>query len=167
MPNTFDAGSSGCCRTDWLTGLVDISSKCRTGRPREGKVPVILPGNRYDQCEQILSLWHIVFVKDHGCHPVNQTRLLACFLTSVRQHQVDFKISTVGKTNKHRTCWGKITNEKGMFLCRNEWISSNGQNLVLLNNGKNNVKNNNWWNERKLGSVNFYQWQWNVTKKEK
>jgi len=54
-------------------------------------------------------------VKDHSCHPVNQTRLLACVLTSVRQQQVDFKISTFGKTNKHRTCWEKITNERACF----------------------------------------------------
>jgi len=60
-----------------------------------------------------MALCHIGLVKDHDGHLVNQPRLS---LKSVEKTTVGDQISTVRKTNEHRTRWRKCTDESSC-LC--------------------------------------------------
>jgi len=59
-----------------------------------------IPGKVADQCKQTMALCHTGLVKEHDGHTVNQPRLS---LKSVENTTVGDQISTVMKTNKHRT----------------------------------------------------------------
>jgi len=87
-------------------------------------------GTIADQCKQRGVLCHIGLVMDHDGHLVNQSCCSVfekCWKTTLEN-----QISTIRKTNKHRTWWRKCTDESACLFYTDEWIKLNWKNLVQL-----------------------------------